>query len=382
MPNALRGRVAGDREEKGAAPIAGYRLSTDYPTLQAAVDSLPPRGGVVIVEEGLHTLTPQRQRDGDYAGLVLRDGVVLQGRGPNASIIRMPGIIGKAVRSGASAPGQVDRRIIIRDLCVAGDYLPRAEDTEADKPNTWGIYLERVSHSVVENVLVGFDREDLGGFGNGYYVGPNASGYATVRSSRFIRNHDGLILAYNAAYVYGNSIAAHGIGVDVNRLVGLRATPTGEPEEPSDSVQNVVAFNYFEGSGGGGRIGVRVGFDSVETKIIANRFDELKVYAIQNDGRKTRMRDNDVRSGRIEGDPIRTARSRDNLHGSSTFTGNARGRGMGRQLYHRQGTTSYTAAVTPTAATVPVSYRKTADFIEVWGPPGHTGGFDWAIFGI
>jgi len=64
----------------GVAPSPPWRSARDFPTLQAAIDSLPATGGEVHLPAGIYTLT---------SGLVIQTGnVTLRGDGPLATIIQ------------------------------------------------------------------------------------------------------------------------------------------------------------------------------------------------------------------------------------------------------------------------------------------------------
>ncbi len=332
----------------------------DTEKIKNAIDSLPDDGGVVQLGARTYTVTPRYSVDGEPAdsAVVLRTGVILQGLGSNATRIYMAGASGKLISTSKRTPGTNDNHIAIRDLQVYGDYLP---DTTSTKPDTYGLFLSRVSHAQVENVEVGGDFSgSAGGFGVGIYQGPDNSGYHTYMKNRIIRCHWGIALAYNAAWVICNDIAAKEYGVVIDESINQQ---TGDSSAAAD---NVILSNYFESTLGVFQVGVR---DMGSGNVVSyNRFDGFTEYAWWTSdeasgaaaGRGIQY-GNKVLSGNDTGAAILSQETY-KMRGTANWVSNG-----SRTITHNRGDISYGVIITPLSSSVsaPWYVTRSADSFTV-----------------
>ncbi len=96
---------------RSAAQFVGDGLG-DQEEINAAVRSLPPAGGTVLLMEGTYDI---RRVEGQLGGVIIdRSDVVLAGQGPATRLIQAPGQETNVIRIIGSGVG----RIVVRDLYV------------------------------------------------------------------------------------------------------------------------------------------------------------------------------------------------------------------------------------------------------------------------
>lgn len=221
--------------------------SNDCAAIQAAIDSLPPAGGQIIVEAGVYTCT---------APIVIdRDNVDLRGQGP-ATVLRLANganapvlVIGQTI----PVPTVIGRNIRVADLVIDGNRVNQTSETWPAVPalRNNGITLRRVEDSLVERVTVFSAR-------SGGLVSELGSRRVTVRDFTSFNNQFDGLAAYetedstlSGLYLYNNCFAGLSFDLDFNNnivsdVVIFRSPNTSsincQPHLPAGVVGKVGVF--------------------------------------------------------------------------------------------------------------------------------------------
>ena len=199
------------------------RNVADYPTIQEAIDALPPDGGTVVVPAGTYTL-PRKIR--------LPSHVELRGEGMDTTILTLADGANDHLISNRDLR-QGDTDITIRDLGLRGN---------AENQTDWsfGVRFENVTDSVVERVEADDFTKD------GFYFGyNNGNGVRNVRVSdcRAVGNHrygiaikDGTQVRIENCSFEGNGFADEGAGIKLG------------PDQGLDASNNWIAHNRVVGN--------------------------------------------------------------------------------------------------------------------------------------
>lgn len=209
----------------------------DFPTIQAAVDALPPDGGTVMVPAGSYTL-PKKIR--------LPSHVELRGEGMGATILTLADAANDHLISNRDLrQGNTD--IAIRDLGLRGN---------AENQSDWsfGVRFENVTDSVIERVEA--DDFSTDGFYLGYNSG-NGTRHVRVSDCRAIGNH-----RYGIAIKLGTDNTIERCTFEGNGFVDEGSGIKLGPDQQLDASSNRIAGNRVVGNYEGIVLFAAVGYDS------------------------------------------------------------------------------------------------------------------------
>jgi parallel beta-helix repeat protein len=231
-PMAARGQEARGQ----GRPVLDAR---EFPSIQHAVDGLPPGGGTVLISAGTHVL-PKKVR--------LPSHVELRGEGIDRTVLVLADgandhlISNRDLRRGNAG-------IVIRDLGLRGNAA-------AQSGWSFGVRLVNVADALVENVEASDFATD------GFYLGYNAgNGARDVRVSgcRAVGNRRyGLALKHGTGNVVegctfeGNGLATEGAGLKLGPDQGLDAS--GNRIVGNRAVGNQAGFVLYAAVGYGSRV--------------------------------------------------------------------------------------------------------------------------------